>query len=153
MRWLELKIPPPLVMLSLGLLAWAVSRQLPTPLIGLPGVRGLAILCACAGLLLLFAGGARFHIAKTTPSPLHPEQASTLVTEGIYASTRNPMYLGFFFLLTGWVIHLGCPANFITLPALVWYLTRFQILPEERILEEKFGEAYSAYRQQVRRWI
>jgi protein-S-isoprenylcysteine O-methyltransferase Ste14 len=33
------------------------------------------------------------------------------------------------------------------------YLTRFQIVPEERALSAKFGEQFDAYRQRVRRWL
>jgi protein-S-isoprenylcysteine O-methyltransferase Ste14 len=35
----------------------------------------------------------------------------------------------------------------------VVYINQFQILPEERVLLSKFGEAYEAYRQSVRRWL
>jgi protein-S-isoprenylcysteine O-methyltransferase Ste14 len=39
------------------------------------------------------------------------------------------------------------------LPAFVLYLNRFQIVPEERFMQERFGEAYAQYRAEVRRWI
>lgn len=39
------------------------------------------------------------------------------------------------------------------LPVLVWYINRFQIKPEERVLEAKFGSEYVDYRSSVRRWL
>jgi len=41
----------------------------------------------------------------------------------------------------------------IMLPVYVWFLTRFQIIPEERILLDNFGKPYADYLQTVRRWI
>jgi protein-S-isoprenylcysteine O-methyltransferase Ste14 len=37
--------------------------------------------------------------------------------------------------------------------ALMLYLTRFQIIPEERIMSSKFGRDYDEYRKRVRRWL
>jgi len=41
----------------------------------------------------------------------------------------------------------------IGLILVIWFLTRFQILPEERILHRKFGEQYAQYALLVRRWL
>lgn len=63
------------------------------------------------------------------------------------------MYLSMFLVLTSWVIYLGQPVGLLALVVYVAYMTRFQIIPEERILTEKFGDEYKAYRLKVRRWI
>jgi protein-S-isoprenylcysteine O-methyltransferase Ste14 len=63
------------------------------------------------------------------------------------------MYLGLLIALTGWGLYLGNLASLACLPLFVRVLTQIQILPEERILREKFGESYEDYLLQVRRWI
>jgi protein-S-isoprenylcysteine O-methyltransferase Ste14 len=92
-------------------------------------------------------------MSKTTPNPIKPENASTIVTKGMYRFSRNPMYLGLFFWLMAWAIYLSVLSPFLLLPAFVWVLTVQQIIPEEKILEEKFGDSYTNYKKQVGRWI
>ncbi len=90
---------------------------------------------------------------KTTVNPLTPEATTTMVTSGIYRFTRNPMYLGFLLILAGWAIALSHLLAFVILPLFVWYMNRFQILPEERALASKFPEAFTAHKRSVRRWL
>ncbi|MEJ2309671.1 MAG: isoprenylcysteine carboxylmethyltransferase family protein [Gammaproteobacteria bacterium] len=94
-----------------------------------------------------------FFIHRTTPHPLKPEKTSKLVTGGMYQFTRNPMYLGLLLLLTGLAVYMGSLTPIVMLPLFVMVLTNRQILHEELILEEKFGEEYRAYKQRVRRWF
>ena len=82
-----------------------------------------------------------------------PERASALVERGIYRHTRNPMYLGLLCLLLGWTLALGQWAALLGPLVFVVYITRFQIVPEERVLLAHFGAAYDDYRQRVRRWL
>ena len=56
-------------------------------------------------------------------------------------------------VLLGFFLAFGALSAILGLPAFVGYITRFQILPEERILEAKFGSACTAYRARVRRWL
>ncbi len=63
------------------------------------------------------------------------------------------MYVGIALVLAGWFAALGGLSGVVGLPIFVWYITRFQILPEERALEAKFGTEYTEYRQSVRRWL
>ncbi len=114
-----------------------------------------------AGIILLGAGvvvalmafGA-FREAQTTFDPHNVSQASTLITDGIYKFTRNPMYLGLMLLLIGWGLWRGTIAGAI-LGAIVFgaLITRMQIVPEERVLAEKFGDEFEAFTAQTRRWI
>ena len=90
---------------------------------------------------------------KTTVSPVTPKNASALVSTGIYRYTRNPMYLGMLMLIIAIGLWIG---NLMIIPAsalFVWYITAYQIIPEEEALREKFGQAYDEYCNQVRRWI
>lgn len=63
------------------------------------------------------------------------------------------MYLGMALLLLGWALFLREPLALLLVPAFVLYLTRFQIVPEERALLQKFGAPYAAYLRSVRRWL
>jgi protein-S-isoprenylcysteine O-methyltransferase Ste14 len=84
---------------------------------------------------------------------MRPEAATRLVTGGVYGWTRNPMYLGWLPILAGWAAYLQHPLSLLVVPLFMLYLTRFQIVPEERALSAKFGEQFDAYRQRVRRWL
>ncbi len=150
---LELKIPPILQLLVCLVLMAVVSWFSPgTPMlarfrwIGLAGASGI-------GGLLAVSGIRRFKKVKTTVNPLKPARASSLVTSGVYKKTRNPMYLGVFFLLIGWGFFLGNAYSLIFPFLFCLYMTRFQIQPEERALEAIFGEEYLKYKKRVRRWL
>jgi protein-S-isoprenylcysteine O-methyltransferase Ste14 len=99
------------------------------------------------------SGFVAFRHAKTTVNPLSPANSSSLVTSGIYRFTRNPMYVGLALVLLAWALFLSSPWSLLGPLVFVLYINRFQIVPEERILSGIFGEAYSAYRTKVRRWL
>ncbi len=150
---MKLKIPPPLVGLFLGLLMWSLAKQTSFGSIefGLSGSLSLVILFV--GLAIDVAAVIPFFMAKTTINPMKPNRASRLVNTGIYKYSRNPMYLGTLVLLIALMIWLGNAINVIFLGVFVWYITMFQIKPEEKVLEELFGEKYLSYKTEVRRWI
>ncbi|HEX4984823.1 MAG TPA: isoprenylcysteine carboxylmethyltransferase family protein [Burkholderiales bacterium] len=153
MHALELKIPPPAVAFLAGLAMWAASR--PGPSIELPLAVRIAVFVAIAllGGAMALAGDIAFRRARTTINPFRPQNASALVTSGVYRYTRNPMYLGLTLVLAGWAAFL-CSAWALLGPvAFVAYIRRFQIAPEERILSGKFGAAYAEYMARVRRWV
>ena len=153
MRQLELRIPPlVLVLLIAGLmgLTASVTREVLLPM----AVRSMAAAIVLGlGVTVVLAGAFGFRRAKTTVNPLQPSAATSLVTGGIYRFSRNPMYLGFLFCLCGWGLYL---ANLYTVTGpviFVLYMNRFQIVPEERALDQKFGAHYQAYCRRARRWL
>ena len=153
MHLLELKVPPPAVALLVGVAMWFATRlgaSLALPLLA----RSIAFgVIALAGGAIALSGNVAFRRARTTPNPFRPQNASSLVTTGIYRLTRNPMYLGLLLVLLGWATFL-CSAFALLGPvAFVAYIARFQIVPEERVLLAKFGAAYSEYLARVRRWL
>ena len=156
-RWLEHRIPPPLIDAACALLMWALARALPQaqlwPPGGSSGVVGAALALAALGGAVALAGTLEFRRAHTTVNPLAPRRASTLVTRGIYRVTRNPMYLGMALVLLGWGCWLAHPLALLCVPLAMAYLQRFQIRPEERLLHSRFGEAYARYCRRVRRWL
>ena len=150
---LELKIPPPLVALCVALMMWLTSWIVgPADLPRLLRV-GAALALLVVGLGLDVAGLASFLHAKTTINPLRPAATSALVVSGVYRITRNPMYVGMLLVLLGWATYLGNGAAYLLAPLFVFYIGRFQIVPEERMLADKFGADFAAYRARVRRWL
>ncbi|MCP4010369.1 MAG: isoprenylcysteine carboxylmethyltransferase family protein [Proteobacteria bacterium] len=150
---LETKIPPPLLGFVTALLMWLLAQLLPTLSMVSSNLYRVGIVVMLAGFCLDVIGLLQFRTNSTTINPLSPEKASSMVTTGLYKYSRNPMYLGLLIVLSGWALYLGNLASFACLPIFVRLITKFQILPEERILKEKFGAPYEEYLGNVRRWI
>jgi protein-S-isoprenylcysteine O-methyltransferase Ste14 len=153
MSVLELKVPPPIVALVLALLMWLT-----------PAVAGLVqmphaarVLCSvalvCIGQGIGIAGMVAFRRAKTTVNPVKASLASSLVVQGVYRYTRNPMYVGLLLSLLAWAVLLANLFTLLWVVLFVLYITRFQIIPEERVLASLFGAEYEAYKARVRRWV
>jgi protein-S-isoprenylcysteine O-methyltransferase Ste14 len=153
MRALELKVPPPVAGLVAAFLMWGIARAWPSFAIAFEARTALALAIAACGLALDLAAIASFLRAGTTINPMKPAAASSLVRRGVYRRTRNPMYLGLLLLLVAWAVFLGNPAGLALAAGFVLYLERFQIAPEERILEARFGADYREYASKVRRWL
>jgi len=84
------------------------------------------------------------------PGPQIP--ADQLVSSGLYAYTRNPMYLGHIIFLSGLTLTLrSWLAAVITLGVAVWF--HFRVLADERQLAVKLGAPYVAYTKSVKRWV
>tara|TARA_R110001592_G_scaffold52480_1_gene160529 strand:+ start:3004 stop:3462 length:459 start_codon:yes stop_codon:yes gene_type:complete len=152
MSMLNLKVPPPVVLLISAVLMWMISERFPTNnepqfrLLIAPILAGLGLSIAVSGIL-------SFRRAATTVSPLTPERATSLVIVGIYKFTRNPMYLGLLLILIAWSVFLFSLYSALMLIVFVLYLTEFQIKPEEKALTTLFGDEYVAYTKSVRRWV
>ncbi len=153
MSFLELRVPPLVVVVTTALLMWVLADALPVLTLVLYGAVYIAVLLAAAGIAVVIAAALAFRRAGTTFDPLDPGGASALVTRGIFRISRNPMYLGFAMLLAAWAIYLANPASFLLVFGYIAYLTRYQIIPEERALEARFPEDFAEYSQKVRRWI
>jgi protein-S-isoprenylcysteine O-methyltransferase Ste14 len=145
-----MKFYPPhyLLILSLSmLLTWHLGdsspQTLPLIIIGL-GLIGL-------GFLLAFNSIARFIRAKTGVVPF--SESTTLITEGFYKYTRNPMYVGMNSFLLGLLIILNNPINFIFLIVFFFIVRNLFVIKEEVQMEETFGEDYLTYKGNVRRWL
>lgn len=155
MAWLELKLPPLLLWLLVAL-AISVPPMLDAaawwpPMHASPFAWG-GVLCLLLGICCCVLGVVSFRLAHTTVNPLHPAAASHLVESGIYRFSRNPMYLGFALMLLGIACWWQSWFGLCWVVAFIAYLQQFQIKPEERALQQVFGEAYLSYCQRVRRW-
>ena len=153
MASLELKLPPPLVMLGVALLMWLASLAVPGLAWFMATRTVCALVLAALGLGIAVAGVVSFTRAHTTVNPLKPSTASSLVVTGLYRLTRNPMYLGDLVILIGWAVYLSNAVSFLLVPVFVLYINRFQIGPEEKALSSLFGAGYAVYQSRVRRWL
>lgn len=153
LRSLELKIPPLGLVIIAALLMWLGAQYFPKLNFRFPFQSVAAWVIGLSGLLSSTLGFFEFRRAKTTVDPTRPDAASSLVRTGIYRRTRNPMYVGFLLILTGWAAAVANVASFLILPAFVVYMNQFQIKPEERALASIFGDDFKAYCSEVRRWV
>lgn len=153
MRNLELKIPPLVLMVVVALMMWLAAVAMPLVLITFAGQVAVALILAIAGAQLAISATRTFYDRQTTVNPLTPDASSTLITDGVFKLSRNPIYLGMTLMLAGLAVWFGALTSVLGVPLFVIYMTRLQIIPEERSLQAQFGEAFSAYCQQTRRWI
>lgn len=110
---------------------------------------GIAPLVLGIGLNLSADGALKKH--KTTVKPF--EESSVLVTEGVFGLSRNPMYLGMILILLGIALLLGSATPLAIVVLLAVVLDHVFIRPEERKLEQSFGDEFRQYRNRVRRWL
>lgn len=153
MKFLELKIPPPALALFVAVLMWLASQFTEPPRAPFAYRVAAALALLVIGQSISVSGMRSFRKAKTTMNPFRPRTTSTLVCDGVYRFTRNPMYVGLLVTLLGWAAFLSQPWALVFLPLFVLYITRFQIKPEERVLSSLFGTAYLQYMARVRRWF
>ena len=140
-------------MLLAAALMWSMHRWWPIArLLAAPWNR-IGALPTAAGILVAAAAITQFSRARTTLNPLEPSRASSLVTSGIFAFSRNPMYLGLVLLLSGWALWLGTASPWFVPPLFAILIYWMQIVPEERALAALFAESYVAYRRRVGRWV
>lgn len=153
MSFLELKVPPPVQVLVTGAAMYGISKVLPELQFTLSGSMWLGGALTVIGLGLGLLGVTEFKKAQTTADPHSPNDATSLVTRGVYRYTRNPMYLGLCLVLLGWALYLSHLLAFALIPVFIGYISRFQIQPEEKVMMQKFGDSYRRYKEQVRRWL
>jgi len=140
-------------MLIFGVVMWVLNRNFPL-LVIFPkpwnslgwGVMAIALIAPIAAL-------SQFRRAHTTVNPHKPETATSLVTSGVYAWTRNPMYLGLSVLLLGWTVKLGALSPLVGPLLFILLMQYVQIRPEEDALRIRFGKDYQQYCHRVNRWL
>lgn len=153
MRWLELKVPPPILVLVAAALMWLASSLVSPAQVPLGARVSLAVVLLCVGMAFDVTAMVMFRRASTTVNPMKPNTASTLVTSGVFGISRNPMYVGLVLYLLAWAVYLSSWLALMIVALFVLYMNRFQIDPEERALQSLFGERYAAYKEKVRRWL
>jgi len=150
---MRLMIPPPIQLIVTGAAMWGLDRLFPALRVVFDGQKTTASFLIVIGLAIEILAVAQFIRHRTTINPLNPDGTSTLVTDGLYRLSRNPMYAGMLILLIGWLIRLENAINILPLLGFILTMTVLQIRPEERAMRQKFGSEYEAYCARVPRWI
>ncbi len=142
---------PPLI--YLGFLAVGLGLDRLWPLAFLPEAvqypMGGALIVL--GLFVAVASVWRFKAAGTGFRTSEP--ATTILTDGPYRYSRNPIYLGLTAIYVGIGILADAPWVLVLLVPVLVVMHVGVIAREERYLERKFGEEYLDYKAGVRRWI
>jgi protein-S-isoprenylcysteine O-methyltransferase Ste14 len=151
----QVRIPPPILLLVCLISGWGLDWGrswliLPATLWTRPRV-------ALAGALILLGLGLIGYCAwqfKRTHTCIEPWRAtSSIITEGPYRYSRNPIYLGFAIAAAGIALVFNSCWMLLSVLAFVWMANKLVIEREEEYLERKFGESYSNYRRETRRWL
>ena len=143
MQALELKIPPPIVGLLVGVAMWGIAKVCPSLEVPLFIRKVTAGVLLFVGAAIAFPSFFAFIRARTTFDSMKPKATSSLVTSGIYMFTRNPMYVSVLLILVAWAVFLSSVWALVGPVAFVLYINHFQIKPEERVLAAMFGTAYA----------
>lgn len=145
------KIPPPIVTLICALIIYFSSSFFPS--YTFPLFNALSILSLGSGHLLIFLAVNSFKKSQTTINPLQPDLASSLVTDGVFKYSRNPMYLGMLFILIFISLRFNLIGGSLVALGFVIYITKYQIVPEEIAMVKLFNDKFIAYKSRVRRWL
>lgn len=151
MSFLENRIPPPIIMLLIAAVMVRSCWQtigMAEPLLWL-----LASSVFFLGAVVALAALRAFRRQQTTINPLTPERASSLVCSGVFAFSRNPMYLAMLLWLSAVALVAGIGWQWLGPMVFGLFINRFQIVPEERAMQKLFGKEYGEYSQQVSRWL
>ena len=140
---METKIPPPLVTLVFGMSIY-FSREM-FPAIEIQYSLYLGIFLLLSGFFILVSAVRLFRKDETTVNPLSPEQATKLVTDGIFKYSRNPMYLGMAIVLSSIAVFFNLLGGIILIALFCAYITKFQIIPEERAMSDLFSDDFDKY--------
>jgi protein-S-isoprenylcysteine O-methyltransferase Ste14 len=97
-------------------------------------------------LLSVVAFGRSFRVGIDTSQP------GKLATTGVFAFSRNPMYVAFMLILLGQFLIFSNPILLVYMVAAVWLIHR-QVLREEDYLRKHYGQEYSEYCTRVRRYL
>lgn len=153
MQNLELKLPPILVFIIGAVVIYCVEQLVPNATLALPVPNLVASLLFIASGVFGIGALYQFYRAKTTVNPVDIDKVTAIVCLGVYRLSRNPMYLGLLLLLLAFSYWLQNGLALLVNPLFIFYMNRYQILPEEKIMQRKFGQAYIDYKSRVRRWL
>jgi protein-S-isoprenylcysteine O-methyltransferase Ste14 len=146
-----MKIMPTTYLLLAMLVMIAIHFLFPGLLIIPPLWNLLGLIPLVLGVVINLVADGAFHKANTTVRPF--EKSSVLVTDGVFGISRNPMYLGFVLTLIGIAVLLRSLTPYVVILIFAIWIQKKYITVEERMLAEKFGAEWQAYRQRTRRWL
>ena len=145
------KIPPPIVTLTFGLAIYFSGPLFPDLSNTIFNI--LSLIFLILGIITLASAVSSFKEQKTTINPIAIDKASSLVITGAFKYSRNPMYLGMVFFLLAVAAKFNLIGGIVFTFLFAFFITKFQIIPEEAVMKEIFGEEFNDYKQKTRRWL
>jgi len=145
------KIIPVVYLLGSLILMGLLQRFLPLFQYVQPPLSYAGVIFVFLGIVISTVSADLFVKAETGLLPF--EDATTLVTGGLYRFTRNPMYLGMFLMVFGAAFLMGSIGALIPLLVFMLIIRYNFVAGEERFMEAAFGQQYLDYKSNVRRWI
>ncbi|QFS82371.1 hypothetical protein FIU97_06090 [Roseivivax sp. THAF40] len=143
MKWIDM---PPVWLLGALILARIGAGIGPLPALQFSGTIFVAM-----GLIMILLAAWEFRRARTT---IIPRQApSAIIRTGIFAKTRNPIYLGDALILLGAALYWGSILGLVLVPVFMMLINKRFIEKEEALLRSTFLAEFDTYAQQVRRWL
>lgn len=100
----------------------------------------------------VFIGWGFWLLSVAWPVLYRAQRDGRVAQEGIYARIRHPQYVGFFLIMTGFLLQWPTLLTLAMYPILVWVYARLSIA-EERDSLKRFGETYARYMTEVPRFI
>lgn len=147
----KIEVLPPTYLLIALLLMAGLRLLLPVAVIFRPPWGLLGLVPLGLGVAMELIADQAFRNARTTVRPF--EVSATLVKDGLYRWSRNPMYLGFLLILCGAGIMLGGASPFAAVVVFPILMERRFIRFEESVLAARFGDEWERYAATTRRWI
>lgn len=146
-------IPPPLFYVAIFLTAVFIQKHFP-----INSIFFKSLFAKIAGCVLILTGlffnlPALLQFFKTKNTVITHHPALSLQTTGIYRYSRNPMYVSLFLFYLGISFLVGNWWNFIFFPILFFIVREYIVKREEKYLYRKFGQAFTEYTRQTRRWF
>lgn len=143
-------LPPFLLLLTLAVmiiatLVWPSANIIPVP------IRWIGAVVAATGFSIAIRGARIFRQVGTNIKTF--DEPQKLVTTGLFAWSRNPMYLGFALCSLGFSAALGSIPALVIAAVFCVTLDRWYVRFEEAIMHDTFGVEYESYRARVRRWL
>jgi protein-S-isoprenylcysteine O-methyltransferase Ste14 len=145
------KIPPPIVTLFFGLCIYLSRPYFPEFSFSI--LNSLSTISFVLGITVFATAVSSFKRQKTTVNPISIEKASSLVVNGVFKYSRNPMYLGMLFILLGLTFKFNLIGGLLFTSLFMIFISIFQIKPEEAAMEKLFDQEWKDYIKNVRRWL
>lgn len=147
-----LRLPPVLCLLVItgaSLMQARFPRGLGIPSFAAGMAAGILLWSVAIGMACAAVRTMQKH--QTTVEP--GQQPASLVMDGVFRVTRNPLYLSLLLFVAGLAVATDVMWFALGVPVLWLLLDRLVVTAEERMLEATFAEAYTAYKRRTRRWL
>jgi protein-S-isoprenylcysteine O-methyltransferase Ste14 len=150
---LRVPLKPPVLFFIALLTGAGLGHVRPWGLLAVAFQVRLGIGCALFLSAVSLGGWGLWTLRRFKTSPEFGQPVTTIVQEGPYRFSRNPLYLALVLVLVGFAFALDNAWLALEVPLLGLALDRLVIAREEPFLQEIFGAEYEAYRARVRRWL